>query len=127
MGGVQTTQIPRRKGEEAMTASTEGFVETEERPNRRAFARSFAVAGIIVVAWVLAIMLWLGPPQSGYGLGLVMGRMLVPAVIGALVAGFSARRSRSTWGWGKYFLVVTAVALGLLLLLAVGRLSRGGG
>lgn len=106
-----------------MSASTQGHAATEERPNTRAFARSFAVAGVLVVAFLLAILLLLGPPESAYGFGQVLGRMLLPAVIGALVAGFTARRSRSRWGWGKYVAVVTPVALVLLLLATAGNVA----
>lgn len=107
-----------------MSASTQGYAATEQRPNTRAFARSFAVAGVLVVAFLLAILLLAGPPESAYGFGQVLGRILLPAVIGALVAGFAARRSRSLWGWGKYVAVVTPVALVLLLLASVGAAAN---
>lgn len=95
----------------------------DPRPNRRAFLRSFAVAGALLVAGVLALITSLGSPESAEGAGRAVGRLLFPLLLGALITGFIARRSSTHWAWWKYTLVVLAVSVVLLLLSGLGAMT----
>jgi hypothetical protein len=88
--------------------------------NAHPFARSFAVAGVLLVVLVALMFLVGGPPDTAEDFGAAVGRLLVPLSIAALVAGFVARSRDTAWAWWKYAAVVVPIGLVLSVILAVG-------
>ena len=94
------------------------------RANVHPFARSFAVAGALILVHFISLLALAGPPASAFGVGHFLGRDMGIAVIAALVIGFAARRSRTAWGWGRYVLFVFLVAVGVSVLDVLGQIGK---
>lgn len=94
------------------------------RPNRHTFSKSFAAAGVVVVASVIALIAFLGPPASPEGAGRVTATLVFPLVISALITGLWARASKKSWRWWKYLMVVALLGLAFAFVLALGRMAE---
>jgi len=75
---------------------------------------------VLTIALIFALAT---PPAGGYNIGYMIGRLLLPTLVGAACAWLFARRSDIAWPTWRLALVALPFFLLVLLLLAAGRLG----
>jgi len=65
-----------------------------------------------------------GPPDDDFQIGYLLGRLLVPTLLGAVGAWLIARRSATAWPLWRLGLVALPFFLLVMVLLAAGQLGN---
>ncbi|WP_436492891.1 hypothetical protein [Actinokineospora sp. HUAS TT18] len=99
----------------AVTPVQQAPVAQPRQDNR--FGRAFAVAGVTMVVLFAVLVALNGPPSDG-GFGYAVGRLLVPAVVSAGLAGALAKYTREPWPWWKFIVVVPPLMLIVMVITA---------
>jgi peptidoglycan/LPS O-acetylase OafA/YrhL len=98
-------------------------VDTTSRANPHPFRRSFAVAAILFILLYGAVCVFFGVPASPEAAGRATGALFFPLLVGAVLTGWGARRSRSHWRWWRYAAYILIIFVITSIVLAAGRMS----
>jgi hypothetical protein len=97
---------------------------TPPRPNTDAFRQAGIAAALIFGIALATLLIVMGKPASSYGAGQAVGRLLMPAILGALGTGWIARHSPRRWPFWLYVLCTSGFYVALHLLSAIGRMRH---
>jgi hypothetical protein len=86
-------------------------------PTSKPFMKSFACAGVVFVAAIIAALVFLGPPGDGPRM---LGGLFAAVAIAALGTGFFARRSAKVWHIGRIIATYVVALVVILVFYAIG-------